>query len=372
MEINQMKLQLKKLSRTLKSMLTSLFAIVEIILDKGMYRVPLLVKLKMNLKGFVADRYVIYNIKSNNIDNYISDFEVFLSKRINRQYCLLMDDKFLLSSIFGKYVNVPRNFVIIKNGHLFDIYNSKVTFADFLRLFITEKQLIIKPIDGGGGKNIHIISTYKKIDDEKTDQREEIGIFLDNKYVTQDDLFAWTKTLDHYIVTEYVKQHHYANELYKFTANTIRIITIQDPYQSKIRIPIAVQRIGRNASFPVDNFDKGGISVEIDLETGILGRAASRLSCTTNSPIFFDKHPDTGAQISGVTIPFWKELKNNLIEVASSFPFIAFIAWDVAITETGFTVIELNKSSGCKLYQVFGGQKKNLLGDFYRYHGIIR
>lgn len=366
-----MKQKTRKFLLKIKPIFISLFSIFEIILDKGMCKVPILVKLKMNFKGYVADRYVIYNIKENDIDDYISEFEVTLSKRINRQYCLLMDDKLLLTSFLGHLVKVPEVFGVINQGKLRNMKNVMFSFSEFLELLKVETNLIIKPIDSGGGKNIRTVSTYE-MKDNKAYFGQDDFIFLNNRIIGKEELFAFFNKLDQYIVTEYVKQHQYAKSLYEFTVNTIRLITIQDPYQSKISIPIAVQRIGRDASFPVDNFDKGGLSVEIDIETGILGRAASRLSHTKYCPIFYDKHPDTGAQITGIRIPFWNDLKRELIETASHFPYLYFIAWDVVITNTGFTVVEINKSSGSKVYQVFGGQKNKSLGDFYRFHGIIK
>ena len=49
-----------------------------------------------------------------------------------------------------------------------------------------------------------------------------------------------------------------------------------------------------------------------------------------------------------------------------------FIAWDLLITEEGISVIEANTSSGVNIIQLWGGQKKGELGDFFRYHNVIK
>ena len=50
-----------------------------------------------------------------------------------------------------------------------------------------------------------------------------------------------------------------------------------------------------------------------------------------------------------------------------------FIAWDILIMEDGeICIIEANTSSGVNIIQLWGGQRNGELGDFYRYHGVIK
>lgn len=366
-----MKLIIKNLYQKIRPILITIYSYFEIFIDPGMCKVPIKIKIFMNVKGFVADRYVIYNIKNNEINQFISDHEVNLSKRINKQYCMVMDNKLLFNDLFGRFINVPKIYGIVDHGNLVDPMWQKFSFNGLLEIIYEERIVIIKPIDGGGGKNIYSLSNYKNSDEIDT-QKDIQTIYLNNQPINQDNLKSFINNLDQFLITEYINQHEYAKSLYKFTLNTMRIITIRFPHESKINIPVAIHRIGRESSFPIDNFDKGGISVEIDIKSGRLGRAASRLNHTKHAPIFMDKHPDTGAQITGITIPFWNELMNTITNVASKFPYLPFIAWDIVVTEKGFTAIEINKSSGSKVYQVFGGEKFSQLGEFYRSYGIIK
>ena len=45
---------------------------------------------------------------------------------------------------------------------------------------------------------------------------------------------------------------------------------------------------------------------------------------------------------------------------------------DILITEEGRCIIEANTSSGVNIIQLWGGQRHKELGDFYRYHGVIK
>jgi translation elongation factor EF-G len=87
----------------------------------------------------------------------------------------------------------------------------------------------------------------------------------------------------------------------------------------------------------MDNVDCGGMAARIDLESGKLLTVGADKAGNT-----FTKHPITGTDIIGFTIPYWEEAKAMCMEAARKVPQMRFIAWDVAITENGPTFIEGN------------------------------
>ena len=129
----------------------------------------------------------------------------------------------------------------------------------------------------------------------------------------------------------------------------------------------AVQRIGTKETIPVDNGSRGGMVANIDLEPRVLSEAR----CLHNRNVY-KVHPDSGAPIEGVQIPGWQQLKKDMIDLANKLPYMHFIAWDILITEEGHCIIEANTSSGVNIIQLWGGQRNKELGDFYRYHKVIK
>lgn len=95
----------------------------------------------------------------------------------------------------------------------------------------------------------------------------------------------------------------------------------------------------------VDNLHNGGIIADIDLETGEL---------KTDGQDFFNnvyvRHPDTGYPIKGFRIPFFEEMKQMIEKAGASFE--ALLGWDIAITESGPVIIEINSSPGAVILQV--------------------
>ena len=105
----------------------------------------------------------------------------------------------------------------------------------------------------------------------------------------------------------------------------------------------------------------------IDIKSGTLSSARSYRN---NDNV--KNHPDTNSQIEGVVIPKWNEIKGKIIDIANKFPYINFIAWDVAVTDDGFSVIEGNASTGLPIFQMFKPLRDEKLGEFYKKMGIIK
>ena len=87
----------------------------------------------------------------------------------------------------------------------------------------------------------------------------------------------------------------------------------------------------------MDNVDCGGMAARIDLESGKLLTVGADKAGNT-----YTKHPITGTDIIGFTIPYWEEAKKMCLEAAQKVPQMRFVAWDVAITPNGPTFIEGN------------------------------
>jgi len=327
-------------------------------------------KTKACLKGLKGDQWVWYSLDNSSIAQYVSEYEYYFTKVINRQYHLIMDDKLIFTEVFGKYINVPKIYFYIYKGEIFTRNSKQPSLENLFQILIKENTLILKPVNGARGEKVHIIRAAKNFHVNETNQQDHIH-YLDNELIEKDQLGEFISHLDEFIITEFIIQHPYAKSFYDKTTNTIRVITIQDPENDKWIITNAIHRIGTKKSFPVDNFSNGGLTVEINLETGVLGRAFDPTNCNPTT-FYMSEHPDTGAQITGVKIPYWEELKETLVDVSSKFPYVYFIAWDVVITKQGFSIVEINNSSGLNIFQVFGGVRNSKLGKFYKHHGVIK
>ena len=220
---------------------------------------------------------------------------------------------------------------------------------------------MIKLNASGGGNGIHVIS-YR-----------DGTFFVDSCEMSENDLLSYIMSSNDAILSEYVYQGEWGNRLFEKTVNTTRVVVAREKKDTEYKIYAAVQRIGTNQSYPVDNGDAGGLVAEIDIETGVLNLAAPYVNKNGEKIVFIDKHPDTGNQIAGMKIPNWKSIKELLIKIAYKYPYINFFAWDIVVLDNGSVcALEVNASSGLKLFQLHRGIRSNELGKLYKSYGVIK
>ena len=138
------------------------------------------------------------------------------------------------------------------------------------------------------------------------------------------------------IIEEYCRQDPWYQSLNPTSLNTLRIYAILQP-SGPARILGGYLRIGRKGSL-IDNASKGGILFPFDPKSGTLKLGHFNTIDTS----FYKCHPDSGIQIEGCKLPKWDEALELVRKALEIFPNIRFAGLDIAVTEDGPTVIELN------------------------------
>lgn len=142
-----------------------------------------------------------------------------------------------------------------------------------------------------------------------------------------------------YLFQETVKQHPEMNKLNASCLNTLRMDTFIN-LDGKVEIISAYLRVSLNNSY-VDNMTSGGCGVRVDLTTGRLDKFGM-MSLKNGGVSMPFKHPITHTVFHDVTIPFFDQVKQLVIEVAGYLPNLRLIGWDIAIGESGPVLIEGN------------------------------
>jgi hypothetical protein len=309
---------------------------------------------RMWRRGFLGVSHVIYNLEHNKIDDYLPDYHRKLrSPHINGSFSIVLNNKLLFYEVLQSYRHrLPPLHGILQRDTLWRFTNPvRIDAQSWLMQHLAEGgSLVLKPVQGGGGKGIIVLSGPPE------------NALLKVKKACAD--------LDNYMVTERVKQHDYVEQIYAATVNTIRIVTMWDVDEGYPFIAAAVQRIGTRKSAPVDNWTRGGLSAEIDLQCGTIGHAVTYPA--SGKLEWQAKHPETGAQIEGVTIPRWQEVCSEILQIAGSLPYLPYIGWDVVVTTDGFAILEGNNYTDVNLLQVH----RPLLADarirrFYEASGVL-
>jgi hypothetical protein len=223
--------------------------------------------------------------------------------------------------------------------------------------------LFVKPAGGRGGRGAERWDCDSPGQFSGSDGRQ-----LDSAQLS-DYLKARAK---HYpiLVQRRVETHPDLADLTSGALPTVRITTCLNE-RGDPEIVGAVFRMAIGENRTVDNLHAGGIAAGVDSPSGQLS-SASNLGMDAKLG-WLDRHPDTGAQITGRRLPLWRETATLAIAAHRSFADRVLVGWDIAITERGPIVVEGNSSPDLDILQRFGPPVcTSRLGDLLAWHLLDR
>jgi len=258
------------------------------------------------------------------------------------KYNLLIDDKIIFHDIMSYYgLPVPKRYFTYRNGE-FRQGNVILSEEEVNNLLsdVRKDRIYIKRFTGGAASGVSIL------------QKDKDGKWynLNKQMITAQSI----KTIygkEGYVFEEQLKQE---KELARFnpdTVNTIRVLTFKN------KVIAATIRFGGKGAF-VDNTAKGGVAVSLDIETGNLCEFGMREYDLTH----YTEHPDTGIKFKGAKCSQWPEVKQCVEKCLKYIPYYNSVGFDVATTDEGPVIIEINTGAGIYLSQM--GKKRGLANSF--------
>jgi len=142
---------------------------------------------------------------------------------------------------------------------------------------------------------------------------------------------------------------------------SLRMIVLCDAYQAPIlhrcfwKLPT-----GNNTH---DNYNgglTGNLAAAIDRHTGQIVRV---INGTGLDVVEVDSHPDTGVSLKTLSVPDWQQVLDFTFRAALTLPKLRFQQWDIALSDDGPLVLEVNLfgTGGCDLTQLL--YRKGLWDD---------
>lgn len=210
-------------------------------------------------------------------------------------------------------------------------------------------KLFIKPVDGQGGTGIIVVG------------RVGDSYYCDQREIALRDVVHLPDRDKLYVVQRGISQRSDISAINPSSVNTLRVVT-----QLRNGVPhmnVCVMRIGRNGK-DVDNSHQGGLSVRIDVDSGRMYPTAT----AEHGGGVYTKHPDTGFVFEDFSIQGWDRLKSDILDYALRIPEISELAWDVAITDDGAAIIEVNLGYGLSHLQCCCGGMRRIIGVYPQRH----
>jgi hypothetical protein len=167
---------------------------------------------------------------------------------------------------------------------------------------------------------------------------------------------------DGYLFQEMLVPHPALEALVGRRVSTVRlIILLEDDVPSILhamwKIPVG--------DHPADNFwRRGNLLAALDAEDGRVLRVIQGVGPEQRE---LERHPEGGGQLKGATFPEWPALRALGLEAARVFPGLRMQAWDIALTDRGPVLVEVNIGGDFNLPQVAHG--KGLMDE--RFAGFL-
>jgi hypothetical protein len=278
----------------------------------------------------------------------------------NKKYWHIFNNKNEFNTEFAKFIQ--REWMIIDKSKISDNIFRNEEYIKFKQFVAKHNVFFAKPCDGQCGKGIERVDlkdleSYFKANDVDLDKCKEIvkSYIDDDSDIELKCLFKCIIDNKTYLLEEPIKQHSVMNGLNPSSINTIRVVSLMNN-KGNVTILTAYLRIGNGINV-VDNFNSGGMTSKVSVETGEVVEEAVNKEGKT-----FAKHPTTGTPIKGFKIPYFEEAKKMVIEAAKESKEVRYIGWDVAITENGPVLVEGNHFPGHDIYQVAEKLDENSIG----------
>lgn len=305
--------------------------------------------------GCPPDDYVRYGLFEKNIDieeilDYVPMWHYYcvycssIFKGINTNE---MDDKWYQYQLLkNRGILTPEVIALVIGGKLLKTSdNVTMSLNDLLAITPDNGKIFIKPTRGNSGIGIIVLNkrfdklTYNGVD---INQLSDIPFKKHIKYIVQKELL----------------QREDMHVINPSSLNTFRIQTIYN--DGRPEILTIILRVGRKG-FDVDNSGQGGLSVDIDIETGKMASHAGRVHGGGQFAI----HPDTGYVFEGKKIDNWEAILESIRDICGRIREFKIIGWDMAVSaDNKVYVVEFNLGFGIEGTQITRGGLRRRMGIY--------
>lgn len=201
--------------------------------------------------------------------------------------------------------------------------------------------LFVKPVRGAQGKNAYaLLAVTDNGLQMLSGERVKIADFISRLERT------WTNGI---LFQELLGTSPQIAAICGQRLTSVRFIVIVTPEGPEILSAVWRVPTGTNVT---DNFDcgrSGNIIAGIDLETGQVRRIVRGFDWK-NIPV--DCHPDTGVSFGQLLLPDWESTRAMCLKSAALIPNLRLQHWDIALTDRGPVVMEVNVEGGMRTHQI--------------------
>lgn len=154
-----------------------------------------------------------------------------------------------------------------------------------------------------------------------------------------------------YVIQDLVHPHPAISPLCGQSASSARVVVLLDEQGPQIYRSVWKLPTGRNMS---DNFmhgETGNLLAVVAPQSGRVDRVINGVGTRLREvPV----HPETGDRLEGLVLPDWPALRDLCLRSASALPGLRLQHWDIALSDQGPVILEVNVEGSMDLHQLAG------------------
>ncbi len=274
-----------------------------------------------------------------NYKNYLSNKEYYKLHPFNDQYSFWIDDKLTTKYVFSKHNEyLPKYYFQTDDKDVLRLSDCEKDYEcsakGIMECLDDVKLLAAKRMIGSCGHGFYRL------------EKKDDGYYISNKKASREEVEKLISGLKGYLFMECIVNHAELRAIWPDALNTIRIL-----FGNCDGNPVVMRsfmRFGNSKSKGVDNASSGGIEAVVNVHTGESFYAFKKNEKGYAEPI--TNHPDSGAKLL-FKIPKWDEVIAELKKICLSYPQLSYLGFDIAVTDDGFKIIEINSLSGLEYVQ---------------------
>lgn len=164
---------------------------------------------------------------------------------------------------------------------------------------------------------------------------------------------------DGYLFQEMLRPHPALEAAVGLRLATVRLILLLEETGPSVLHALCKIPVGDN---PADNFWRpGNLLAALDAASGRITRVQQGTGPEQRE---LEDHPDTGGRLQDLAIPDWPALVELTVKAATAFPGLRMQAWDIAPTDRGPVLVEVNIGGDFNLPQL--AHRQGLMDDRFR------
>lgn len=268
----------------------------------------------------------------------------------NKSWRIVANDKLLFYALMAAYkMPYPKILAIYHRTRHFNGALSLRTTEDTDQ-FVQNRAnypFFAKPVHGTYGRGVLLAKEW-------ADETETISL-ADGQSVTLPRFHAlvnerWTSG---YVFQEVLRPHEAIRKMCGSRLTSVRVVVLLEDGQPAVLQTTWKIPTGKNMS---DNFmhgQTGNLLGAVESDSGVVRRVVGGIGHSRKELI---AHPDTGALLTGQRLPDWERLIRSCLAGAALFPSLRLQHWDVALSDRGPVILEINVEGSTDLHQLAAGR----------------